>query len=86
MRTKKNRDVPVMSGLDVPVPDPAAIGMLIRARRRESGLTLQEVSDGTGLSMSFVHAVEHGKTTAEIGKVLHLMAMLGIDLFGRPRR
>ena len=65
--------------------DPAAIGALIRDRRAELRMSMRQLADGTGLSLTFIHAVEHGKTTAEIGKVLEILSALGIDLKGLPR-
>ena len=76
MRTKnKERE-------DVVLDDVATLGRLIREQRGMMNLTLRDVAESTGLSLAFVHAVEHGKRTAEIGKVLFLANALGIDLIG----
>jgi HTH-type transcriptional regulator / antitoxin HipB len=63
----------------------AAIGALIRSRRKELALTQKQLSELTGLSLAFVNGIENGKETAEIGKALQLLAALGIDLQGRVR-
>ena len=70
---------------EVVLTDVAALGDLIRRRREAMGYSLRAVSEVTGFSLAFVHAVEHGKPTAEIGKVLELANALGIDLIGRTR-
>lgn len=80
----KNKNSPLPTGdrLFLSVAD---LGDLIRQRRESLGMSLRAVAEATGLSLAFVHAVEHGKETAEIGKVLLLANALGIDLLGRPR-
>jgi HTH-type transcriptional regulator/antitoxin HipB len=70
---------------DIPLSSPAEIGSLIRRQRKALGLTQHGVAGLTGYSIAFVNAVENGKPTAEIGRVMGLMSSLGIDLFGRPR-
>jgi HTH-type transcriptional regulator / antitoxin HipB len=72
-------------GQEFILTDTAAIGDLIRRRRKQLGLNLRFLSAGTGLSLAFVHAAEHGKPTAEISKIMELLAALGIDLIARPR-
>lgn len=80
----KNKDSPLPTG-DRLLPSVADLGALIRQRREALGMSLRAVAEATGLSLAFVHAVEHGKETAEIGKVLLLANALGIDLLGRLR-
>lgn len=48
-------------------------------------MTLQTVSEHSGFSMRFISEVERGKPTVEIGRVLALLRMVGIDIFARPR-
>lgn len=63
-----------------PVPTPAALGGLIRARRKQLGMTQLELAMLTGFSLAFVNHVENGKPTAQLGKTLALMQQLGIRL------
>lgn len=70
---------------DVLLHNTAAVGALIRSRRKELALTQKQLSELTGLSLAFVNGIENGKETAEIGKALQLLAALGIDLQGRVR-
>ena len=42
-------------------------------------ITALHVAEATGLSVSFISDVERGKPTAELGKVLSLANLLGLD-------
>lgn len=81
----RNRTMLKRDRTDVPLHNTAAVGALIRSRRKELALTQKQLSELTGLSLAFVNGIENGKKTAEIGKVLQLLAALGIDLQGRVR-
>ena len=61
------------------------IGLLIRARRRELGYTQLELADRVGVGITYLSNLENGKETAEIGKALHILKMLGMDLFVEVR-
>ena len=50
--------------------DSITLGATIRARRKEF----------TGFSISFISDLERGKKTAEIGKALQLIQLLGMDI------
>ena len=67
------------------IDDPATLGALIREHRKRSGLTQTDLAGLCGVSMKFVNQVENGKPTAEIGKILRLVAMVGLDLVARTR-
>ena len=61
------------------------IGLLIRTRRRELGYTQLELADRVGVGITYLSNLENGKETAEIGKALHILRMLGMDLFVEVR-
>ncbi|MCD8397905.1 MAG: helix-turn-helix transcriptional regulator [Lachnospiraceae bacterium] len=63
----------------------ADIGAAIRSRRKELHYTQAYISEFTGLSISFISDVENGKPTVELGKVLRLVQILGMDLFIEKR-
>lgn len=63
-----------------PVGSPEALGELVRRCRKAQGLTQAELAGASGLGLRFVGEVERGKATCEVGKVLHLLAMLGLRL------
>lgn len=56
------------------------LGEAIRTRRKELHYTQAFLAEFTGFSVSFISDVERGKATAEIGKTLQLLMMLGLDL------
>ncbi len=67
------------------VTDIHMLGEGIRSRRKTLGYTQAFLSEATGLSVSFISDLERGKETAEIGKVLRLIHLLGMDLIMTPR-
>ena len=62
------------------VTDVATLGREIRKRRKTIGYTQKYIADFTGFSISFISDIERGKPTAEIGKVLYLINVLGMDV------
>lgn len=60
--------------------DASALGKAIKDRRKELGLKQKDVADATGFSVSFISDLENGKPTAELGKSIHIINMLGMDL------
>lgn len=60
--------------------DSKDLGEAIRKRRKELGYTQAYLSDFTGFSVSFISDLERGKATAEIGKTIDLINLLGLDL------
>ena len=62
------------------ITDTMSLGALIRKRRKELVYTQMFISDFTGFSMSFISDLERGKPTAEIGKTLYLISILGLDV------
>jgi HTH-type transcriptional regulator/antitoxin HipB len=67
------------------VTSAAELGALIRARRRERGLSQTELAELSGVSLRFVSEVERGRATAGIGLVLRLCSRLALDLTVSPR-
>lgn len=67
------------------VASTTVLGNLIRAQRRKQGLILQDVSNHAGFGVRFISEIERGKGTAEIGKVLELCMLMGIDLVAKFR-
>ncbi len=59
--------------------DAADFGAAIRQRRKSLHYTQVYVAEAAGLSVSFISDVERGKPTAELGKVLSLANLLGLD-------
>ena len=61
------------------------LGEAIRTRRKELHYTQAFLAEFTGFSVSFISDVERGKATAEIGKTLQLLMILGLDLWVERR-
>ena len=62
------------------INDSKELGSAIRTRRKELSYTQKYISEITGFSVSFLSDLENGKPTCEIGKILHLVNLLGLDL------
>jgi y4mF family transcriptional regulator len=65
--------------------DSKSLGVIIRERRKELNYTQAFLAEFTGLSVTFISDVERGKTTAEIGKVIQLLHILGMDILVERR-
>lgn len=61
------------------------LGKIMRTFRKNQGLTLEQVSGITRLSVRFLSEIERGKETAEVGKVLMALNKLGLDVIVQPR-
>lgn len=62
------------------ITDTESFGEQLRKRRKELGYTQSDISEITGFSVSFISDLERGKPTAELGKALHLVHLLGMDM------
>lgn len=60
--------------------DPPTLGALIRGLRTQSGWTLQEMSDKTGIPRSTLAKVEHGRLTLGYDKLMQLSKRLNIRM------
>lgn len=60
------------------------LGSLARAHRKARNLTLNTLSGLSNLSIRFLSEFERGKPTAEIGKVLKALKILGLEVVVRP--
>lgn len=56
------------------------IAAIIRNYRKAKGLTQSDLAAASALGTRFVGDLERGKPTCEIGKTIHLLNMLGIEL------
>lgn len=67
------------------ITDAASLGNVIRSRRKELKYTQGFISEITGLSVSFISDLENGKPTAEIGKTIEVINLLGLDILVEAR-
>ena len=72
------------------MPDEAgavlALGADVRRRRRSLGLKQEELADLAGTSARFVGALENGKPTVRVDKVIAVLDALGLELRADLRR
>lgn len=54
---------------------------LVKETRKTQGLTQGDLAGLTGVGRRFISDLENGKETAQIGKVLLILAALGIALY-----
>ena len=62
------------------------LGEVVRARRKEKGLTQTQVAELTGTSLRFVTELERGlRTQASLSKVLTVCNRLALDVVVQAR-
>jgi y4mF family transcriptional regulator len=61
------------------------LGAAIRAKRRSIALRQAELAGLAGVGTRFLSELENGKPTAEVGKVLRVLAVLGLEIWLQPR-
>lgn len=62
------------------VSTPRELGLLVRERRHDLRLSQAELADRAGIGRPWLIAVEKGHARAELGRVLTLLAELGLTL------
>lgn len=66
--------------------DATTLADAVRTRRTELALTQTDLADLAGASRRFVHALEAGKPSLRLDKVLAVLEVLGLDLVVQPGR
>ncbi|MBV5340069.1 MAG: helix-turn-helix transcriptional regulator [Deltaproteobacteria bacterium] len=61
------------------------LGQMIKQKRKADGLTLEEASAVCDVSYAFLSALENGKETVRLNKVLQVIKCLGIELEASTR-
>jgi len=56
---------------------PEELGITIRETRKKDRLTQAELAFAAGVGIRFVSELEAGKPTAQIGKIMQVLAALG---------
>ncbi|MEM0951687.1 MAG: type II toxin-antitoxin system Y4mF family antitoxin [Cyanobacteria bacterium P01_H01_bin.74] len=59
---------------------PESLGQLIRKTRKKLRVTQKELALTSGTGLRFIIDLEKGKPTCQLGKVLMVMQMLGLQL------
>ena len=60
--------------------DTRELGNVIRKRRRELGYTQACLASYAGVSASFLSELENGKETIQVGKMIDVLSLLGMDI------
>jgi transcriptional regulator with XRE-family HTH domain len=62
------------------ITSPQQLGLLIRATRKSQNVRLDDLAGSAGVGHVFAREVERGKPTVQVGRLLRLLAELGIEL------
>ncbi|MFT4037018.1 MAG: XRE family transcriptional regulator [Thermomicrobiales bacterium] len=57
-----------------------AVGAIVHRLRRQRGLSLEELAAASGVSASFLSAVERGASDISVGRLSRVAAAFGLDL------
>jgi DNA-binding XRE family transcriptional regulator len=74
-----------MSSIDTVVRNPQDLARLVRARRRELGLTQDALAGVTGLDRAVLSVLERGERRMSLEVALRLVQALGMDIVIRGR-
>lgn len=66
--------------MDEQIISPLDFGEIVLKARKLQGLSQDDLAGLTGVSRRFIVELERGKSTAQIGKALHVISSLGIAL------
>lgn len=61
------------------------IGLIVRTHRKAQSATQSEFASLCGVGVRFISDLENGKPTMELGKVLHVLHCLGLEVAIQPR-
>ena len=68
------------TGSPIALSGATALGVAVRQARKAHGLTQAELAGLAGTGPRFISELERGKESAELGKVLDVLAVLGLRL------
>lgn len=64
----------------ISIKSPEQLGLLIRAVRKHQKIRMDDIAGSAGVGPVFVREVERGKETVQLGRVMQILAELGIEL------
>jgi len=86
MLSKSGMIVPLLEDGSMDDTAEEGLGPQLRQRRKALGLTQDELADLAGCSPRFVRALEAGKATVRLDKVVDILDALGLELSTRLRQ
>jgi transcriptional regulator with XRE-family HTH domain len=69
-----------MADREISISSVVELGDILRAVRKESGLTQRDAAALCNVSLPFFNGLEQGKPTAQIGKVMSVCIRFGIEV------
>jgi HTH-type transcriptional regulator/antitoxin HipB len=79
-----SRKIPIFPDREIAmsqaVSDPPTLGRVVRETRRALALTQPGLALSAGVGVRFLVDIEKGKPTAQIGKIMQVLAALGIEM------
>ncbi|MFM2003796.1 MAG: hypothetical protein RI963_3222 [Planctomycetota bacterium] len=61
------------------------LGVLVRQRRKQAGLTLKDAAGMAGVGIRFLSELERGKPTLQLGLMIEVLQLFGLELHVRVR-
>ena len=61
------------------------LSKLIKEKRKETGISQQELSAKSGLGLRLIREIEQGKTSMRVDKVNQLLNLFGMELIAAPK-
>jgi len=71
--------------MDMIARNPSELGQIAEKTRSELGLRQTDLHSFTKLATRFIGEVEHGKDSAQIGKVMELLDSMGLEVVVRSK-
>jgi y4mF family transcriptional regulator len=68
------------TGRTTKIIDSKGLAEFAKSRRRELGLTQEQVAQGANVSRRFVYELEHGKATLQFDKICNVLTILSLDI------
>ena len=71
---------PIGNFMMIIIKDVTQLGSAVQQTRKKLGLKQSEVAFAAGVGTRLIVEIERGKTTAQIGKVLKVLDVLGFEI------
>ena len=61
------------------------IGSLVKHKRKQLNMTQPQLAAVSGTGVRFISDLENGKPTMQVGKILEILHLLGLDVYVSER-